>query len=224
MVMAATFALGVVPQIVNSITRRKLEPCRVHDMLPKAQGAWQSTAIPMADGPSVEERVIAALRCDAAEMRSYRADGHEFSVLALHWCTGKISHRLVAVHTPDTCWTNSGWRFEEHSFAWPDATKFSLATPIQYRKFKQGAHSVHVAFWHLSDGKVVFYHTLGLPPPSAVLQDLLGFRFNQQGEQYFVRITSAEPLEQLQQVRGFEDILRAVGQLGRERVKVLPAN
>jgi len=73
-----------------------------------------------------------------------------------------------------------------------------------------------VLYWHLVEGRIYDYggRFNAVPSPTlwikdAVQQALLGSR-----EQYFIRITSAEPLENLRNDPGFAEILRGLKRLG----------
>jgi len=126
--------------------------------------------------------------------------------------------QLVASHTPDRCWTENGWRCLAMRFQEPETLDGSALLPAEWRIFEppSGGRPVYVLYWHLVGGRRYDYGRRfnAIPSPllwwkGAVQQMLLG-----SGEQYFIRITSNEPIEGLWSDRGFAEMLRGLGHLG----------
>ncbi len=126
--------------------------------------------------------------------------------------------RLVASHTPDRCWTENGWRCLEMRFKQPVALDGAPLPDAEWRLFEppQGGAPVYVLYWHLVEGRLYDYGSRfnNVPDPvrwwkDAVQQAMLGSR-----EQYFIRLTSSEPLENLWNDPGVMEVLRSLRRLG----------
>jgi hypothetical protein len=90
--------------------------------------------------------------------------------------------------------------------------------PAEWRVFEppRGGAPTYVMYWHLVEGRTSDYGNRfnNVPDPvlwwkDAMQQAVLGSR-----EQYFIRLTSNEPLENLWNDPGFEEGLRGLGGLG----------
>ena len=126
--------------------------------------------------------------------------------------------RFVASHTPDRCWTENGWRCLAMKFKQTDAFEGESLQPAEWRLFEppRGGRPVYVLYWHLVDGRLYDYggRFNDVPHPllwwkDAVQQVVLGSR-----EQYFIRLTSSEPWENLGRDPGLLDVLRGLEKLG----------
>lgn len=165
----------------------------VKDLLPKAEEipAWTVEYQPIADTPEMKKAVAELLNYDDAVFAIYKLGNMRLSVYIAYWAPGKMSHRLVAGHTPDVCWVGNGWKIEEarSGVRLPNG-RGGMLKPSEERTMVQGGQIEHVVFWHLLDGQSKSYRTQGRPPWFAVLSDILSRRLNQQPEQFFIRISS----------------------------------
>ncbi|HKB58268.1 MAG TPA: exosortase/archaeosortase family protein [Lacunisphaera sp.] len=115
------------------------------------------------------------------------------TVYVAYWAPGQASVSRVASHTPDACWPGSGWVVEPLPEAReiPGIPGLSIA-PAEHRLFRNGAgHPEHVWFWHIYDGRVINYRDPYSVP--ALFSIALQYGFRQQGDQFFVRISSNKP-------------------------------
>jgi exosortase len=143
------------------------------------------------------------LRTTQLAERSYRktgADGQPVEVVlyVAHWNPGQAPVSLVASHTPDACWPGSGW-----------ATQFvadpQVVLQLDGRLLPRAEHRIfrhpeapaaqQVWYWHVYDGHVINYRDPYSVP--ALVELALRYGFKREGEQYFVRLSSNRPWEQL---------------------------
>ncbi len=186
----------------------------LRDFLPTAPTGWRMQEKPIADTPEMKKAVDEILNFDDGVFVDYIGPGEErLSVYMAHWRPGKMSHRLVAVHTPDVCWVLNGWQKTVSAplapFSIPrgdasaDAAKPSgthktktITVPTgQDRAFLVNQSTEYVWFWHLVGEESKNYNTGFAPPWYAALVDVFRKGFNQREEQFFIRISSSRPLE-----------------------------
>jgi hypothetical protein len=169
-------------------------------VLPSAAelAGWSVEFIPVADTPETQAKVAELLNYDEAVFAIFRKGTHRLSVYAAYWSPGKMPHRLVASHTPDVCWVVAGWKvLATHSNVVLVGSTGGPLMPGEQRTMMFAGRVEHVVFWHLLDGRSQSYGTNWRPPWYAFFNDLLARGLNQKPEQFFIRISSAEPIERL---------------------------
>jgi exosortase len=148
--------------------------------------------------------------------RNYPARAGEplqISVYLAYWAPGEVPVSLVAAHTPAACWPAGGWT---ELPAVPVATPFAagartLPAP-EYRAFTQSNFLQNVWYWHLYDGRSITQND----PRSAValLKLAWNYGFRTAGEQWFVRVSSNRPWDEIKDdplVTGILDHLQPFG-------------
>jgi hypothetical protein len=179
---------------------------------------WSGRDVPLGANEFMAGEVEKVLNYDEALNREFRREGQSFAVYVGYWGAGKMPTQLVASHTPDRCWTENGWQCVAMKFKQPGRFEGVALQPVEWRLFEppRGGPPTYVLYWHLVEGRAYDYgdrfnstpHPL-LWAKDAVQQALLGNR-----EQYFIRLTSQEPLENLWNDPGFGEVLRGLGRLG----------
>jgi hypothetical protein len=181
-------------------------------------GGWTGADVPLGTNEFISNEVEKVLNYDAVLNREFSRGGESFGVYVAYWGAGKMPTRLVASHTPDRCWTENGWRCLAMKFKQPEIFEGAVLQPAEWRIFEPplGGSPTYVLYWHLVEGHAYDYGDRfnNVPSPilwwkDAVQQAVLGSR-----EQYFIRLTSNEPLENLWNDPGFAEVLRGLGQLG----------
>jgi len=179
---------------------------------------WNGRDVPLGANEFISGEVEKVLNYDEVLNRVYGRDGESFGVYIAYWGAGKMPTRLVASHTPDRCWTENGWRCLEMKFKTAENFEGAALQPAEWRVFEppRGGSPTYVMYWHLVEGRIYDYGERfnNVPDPlrwwkDAVQQAMLGSR-----EQYFIRLTSSEPLENLWSDPGFAEMLRGLGRLG----------
>jgi hypothetical protein len=179
------------------------------ELLPSAPAGWTRTLRPIADTPEMQKAVGEILNFDDGVFVDYTRGADRLSVYIAYWTPGKMSHRLVAGHTPDVCWVGAGWVCTERSTASPQVSGL-LLHPAETRTFTAQGTTEYVWFWHLVGGQPKSYGTGAKPPWHASLQDMLKKGLNQREEQFFIRLSSAQPLDSPALAPVFETVLRTL--------------
>lgn len=216
---AAVLGAAVAFQGVN-VFRETPKPRAPHLMqaVPKELPGWSGRDVQLGANEFISNEVEKVLNYDEVLYREYGRSGENFGVYVAYWGPGKMPTRLVASHTPDRCWTENGWRCVEMKFKTAETFEGTALQPAEWRVFEppRGGSPTYVMYWHLVEGRTYDYGERfnNVPDPllwwkDAMQQALLGSR-----EQYFIRLTSSEPLENLWNDPGFEKVLRGLGQLG----------
>ena len=183
-----------------------------------APPGWTSQDLPLGPNEFLATEAEKVLNFDDVVNREYSRGDDRFGVYAAYWRAGKMPTQLVASHTPDRCWTENGYKCLAMKFKQRLTLDGAELQPAEWRQFEppRGGSPVYVLYWHLVGGQVYDYGSRfsAVPHPllwwkSAVQQVLLGSR-----EQYFIRITSKEPIERLWTNPGFQDVLRGLSRLG----------
>ena len=127
-------------------------------------------------------------------------DGQPVEVVlyVAHWNPGQAPVSLVASHTPDACWPGTGWAIQ--FVADPQVVLRLDGRPLpraEHRIFRhpEAPAAQQVWYWHVYDGRVINYRDPYSVP--ALIELALRYGFKREGEQYFVRLSSNRPWEQL---------------------------
>jgi hypothetical protein len=187
----------------------------------RVPGGWIARDLPLGPTEFLEEVVQRTLRTDDFLNREYRRGRTSFGVYAAYWGSGKMPTHLVASHTPDRCWTENGWTCDQMRFKQQFALDGAALQPAEWREFRDpGGGTTYVLYWQLVEGQAYDFGERfnKIPSPwrwwrDAAQQAVFGSR-----EQYFVRVTSSVPFEEIWDDPGFKTVLGAVGKLG-----VIPA-
>ena len=193
-------------------------PPHLQQTVPLAPMGWDARDVPLGANEFIAGEVEKVLNYDEALNREYSRAGENFGVYVAYWGAGKMPTRLVASHTPDRCWTENGWQCLEMKFKVAESFDGAALQPAEWRVFEppRGGAPTYVMYWHLVEGKTYDYGERfnNVPDPllwwkDAVQQAVLGSR-----EQYFIRLTSSAPLENVWNDPGFGEVLRGLGRLG----------
>jgi hypothetical protein len=170
------------------------------DLLPRAEDVpqWSLTYSPVAETAEMKRAVGEILNFDDAVHAVYTSGEMHVAIYAAYWSPGKMSHRLVAGHTPDVCWVGAGWKPQVPPKSVDHTVAASVTLPLEYRVYRLRDRTEHVVFCHIIGGKAMSYGTAGLPPWYAVFSDLITNGLRQREEQFFVRISSNRPWEEFQ--------------------------
>jgi hypothetical protein len=196
----------------------KPEGAPLSDVVRLTQAGWQTKDLPLGPNEFLSTEAVKVLNYDDMVNREFSRGGTRFGVYAAYWGAGKMPVQLVASHTPDRCWTENGWKCLEMKFRQPIEFEGRALQPAEWRLFEPpaGGSPVYVLYWHLIGGRVYDYGSRfnAVPDPllwwkGAVQQALLGSR-----EQYFIRITSNEPIDQIWNDQGFAEVIRSLARLG----------
>jgi len=222
LVVPAVALVGAVALQGTHLFREVPKPrdLRLDEAVPIRLEGWDGHDVPLGANEFQSNAVEKVLNYDQVIYREYRHDQESFGVYVAYWGAGKMPTRFVASHTPDRCWTENGWHCVEMKFRQEEPFDGQALPPAEWRRFEppQGGPPTYVLYWHLVDGKLYDYGSRfnAVPDPlrwwkDAARQALLGSR-----EQFFIRLTSNEPLEQLMGDPGVAAVLHSLERLGLE--------
>jgi hypothetical protein len=181
---------------------------------------WTVRDLPVAESAEMQRAVGELLNFDQAAYARYHRGPVEVSLYVAYWSPGRMSHRLIAVHTPDVCWVSAGWERVEgyqtqlmtRGVQFGDQRLYKGATldsakaldllavdrlPWEYREFRLADRTEYVVFLHLVGGRALGYGVEGGAPWYSVIGDLFERGFRQREEQFFVRISGNRPLPEI---------------------------
>lgn len=197
--VAAILAVGVGLLIYGSLQQ---PPQAFHgtvlELLPPPDQIrdWKVSFLHVANTPEMQKAVAEILNYDDAIFVNYSRGGVRISVYIAYWTPGKMSHRLVAGHTPDVCWTKAGWLCESGRTIDNLESETGRLQPAELRTMVQRGSKEFVVFWHLVGNRSITYKTNWRPPWYAMFKDLWEGGMQQRKEQLFVRISSNQPLDE----------------------------
>jgi hypothetical protein len=161
-----------------------------------------------------------ALDYDDMVNREFIRGGVKFGIYVAYWRPGKMPTQLVASHTPDRCWMENGWQCLGAKFRQPEVVGNVALQPAEWRLFAppDGGLPTYVLFWHLVDGRDFDYGRVfdGISRPSVWVKAAVQQLLHGNGEQYFIRLTSSVPFEDLSSDPGFDEVVSSLAKLGLE--------
>lgn len=227
LVSLGVLILALVAQGVAFLTPEKqprvTKPLK--DYLPLEHVGWYVEELPLGNTETLDEASRAILNFDDYAHYSFTRAGSDFSVYIAYWKPGKMPVRLVNSHTPDRCWTWTGWQCTDMKFQQPASSSAGDLQPLEWRVFEKNSNRIYVNYWHIVGGKVHVYREgfNEMPPITVVFDDLLTYGLNLKREQFFVRISSSKPLEQVWNEEAFQEVLTALRALCLAPPEELPA-
>jgi hypothetical protein len=177
-------------------------------ILPGELAGWRISDLPLGATESQSKSARDILQFDDHAYRSYSRPGLEFSVYVAYWKPGRPARALVGSHTPDLCWVSAGCTILERQSERAVSLGLLAGLPGEWRRFEMPDRSrVEVLFWHLSGGNVLHFNASSL---TSWWRDALREIQASGEEQYFVRITSPQSLNDLLANPEVEPVLRSV--------------
>lgn len=186
--------------------------------VPDTAAGWEVEDRDIGPTESLRQRAIGILNFDEYIYRHYSREGGRefFEVYIAYWAPGKASTMEVSSHTPDRCWTENGWRVLERRHAVQGNVGDIELLPSEWRTFEIEGHRQYVHFWHLVGGKPYAYgqRINAYPSPITYVRDVLQSEILGTGEQYFIRVNTNIPFEDLWHNPGFQSVLRELSAIG----------
>lgn len=219
-VPAAVLAGAVIGQgfrLAGSATPHP-EGTRLSEVVKVTLPGWHTQDMALGPNEFLSSEAEKVLNFDDVVNREFSRGSTHFGVYAAYWSPGKMPVQLVASHTPDRCWTENGFKCVSMKFRQSIPFEGGRLQPAEWRLFDPpaGGAPVFVLYWHLIGGRTYDYGSRfnAVPDPllwwkGAVEQALRGSR-----EQYFIRITSNEPIDELWKEPGFAQVVHALARIG----------
>ena len=172
--------------------------------------AWRVEEEPLGQTEFLQDEIEQVLSFDDAVLLHFNHKERplDFQVYVAYWRPGDATLREVGGHTPDTCWTNSGWVATDRISRYRLEGAGVEVVPGEYRRFAKQGMQINVAFWHIAGGKNIPLMNRGYPSLRFILSDLFGHEQYARGEQVFIRISSEAPLDELWSLPAFQQIIQ----------------
>jgi hypothetical protein len=209
---------GLVRDVKRGDTTREMQPIGLAARIPRQAGDWVGSDEPLGPTEFIQSAVERNLNYDDMVNRRYQARGRSLGVYVAYWSPQRMPVQKVASHTPDRCWSETGWRCEEHA-RWRDLRAGDqMLRPAYWRTFLPpgGGGTMHVLYWHLVGGELYDYGEgfNQMLNPLAWWRETLHYAFMGSADQYFIRLTSERPFEEIWDDPGVQEILAALAELG----------
>jgi hypothetical protein len=199
---------------VTSATR----PIGLATKVPQVLEGWTVADEPLGPTEGTSTAAERTLNYDDMVNRRYRRGGDSVGVYVAYWSPGRMPMEKVASHTPDRCWSENGWTCDQMRFPEDVAAPSGPLRPAYWRLFTPPGNGTkqYVMYWHLVGDELYDYGGGFNRRPSAIKwwRDMLHYAFAGSREQYFIRLTSDRPFEELRGDPGFEQVLEALARLG----------
>jgi hypothetical protein len=192
-------------------------PKHLAQLIPVEIPGWQAEVLPLGPNEFVDARVSQTLNFDDVFNVRYRRGRQEFGVYVAYWGAGKMPTRLVASHTPDRCWSENGWTCLDMRFYERLEPGGVALQPADWRWFRPPhGEPIYVVFWHLIEGRVYDYggRFNQIPHPFEWWKDVVRQMVQGSREQYFIRVTSSGPFEQIMEDEGFQLVMQGLARVG----------
>jgi hypothetical protein len=190
--------------------------------VPNHLAGWEVEDLPIAESPEMQNRVEDILRYDDSLFRVYRKGSTIVMVYVAYWSPGKYAYNRVVTHTPDTCWVVNGWERLDREYSVEKRIGDLQLKPLEFGIFEKDGNVQEVIFWHLVGGKPYTHEQFGwdrnvmdkIRRNMLFLKDWSAFGFDQQEEQFFIRISSNVSFEKLWDDPDFIRLLNDIEALG----------
>lgn len=199
-------------------TEREMQAIGLKEQVPLHATGWSGKDEPLGPTEFIETAVERNLNYDDVVNRIYASGGRIFGVYSAYWTPERMPVQKVASHTPDRCWTENGWRCQEYRKLRGLQINGREILPAYWRTFEPpgGGKLTHVMYWHLVGGE---YQDRGegfnlRQNPVDWWKDTVRYALQGSAEQYFIRITSDRPFEEIWDEAGVQEILAAVAEFG----------
>lgn len=187
--------------------------------LPVALPRWRVHDEPLGPTEFVQDAVARNLNYDDYVHRIYQREGTAFSVYVGFWKAGRMPVSKIASHTPDRCWSSTGWECTAMRFNVREPVGETLLPPAQWRVFVQPDDRDsprYVLYWHLVGDELYDYGERfnARPHPLKWWRDTLKYAIQGSREQYFIRLTSNRAFEEIWDDPGVQELVDALARLG----------
>jgi len=200
-------------------TTALVRPVDLANRFPVRLAGWETRDEPLGANEMVRTAVERTLNYDDYVYRLFRKGETAFGIYVAYWAPGRMPVQKVASHTPDRCWTENGWECEEMRFAETIKTGEISLRPAQWRIFRApgpNAQKEYVVYWHLVGKRLYDYGNRFNARPDLVKwwRDTVAYAMSGSDAQYFIRITSNRPFQELVDDPAFFTVIGCVADLG----------
>jgi len=213
--IAATLFLAAAVQIAPFLYPAIItKEAALEDLISSDLPGWHMEELPLGQTEEVRNAVVGTLRFDDHLSRLYRRGNVQVGVYIAYWRPGTMPVRKVGVHTPDTCWIQNGWTCTFRESQVQKIVGNGPVKPAEYGIFEIQSVRQHVLFWHLVGDRIHTYEQQGLHSLTAAWDDTLQYGLNQRQEQFFIRVSSNVPMEEIWEDEGIQQLMNEIAALG----------
>lgn len=188
---------------------------KLEEILVSELPGWRVEDLDLASSEEMQERVAQILNYSQALFRSYTRGDVQVGVYVGYWEPKMMPVRQVQAHTPDVCWVRNGWELTDGQYAVLFKAQGDPLRPAEVRELQKQGHVQYVAYWHII-GERTYVNRTGtdgqwdrLDP----IKSLFRFGLHQQEEQFFIRISSNRPLDQIWDDPDFQQIIEPLKEM-----------
>jgi hypothetical protein len=207
-----------VPNVAEGVVGEGIASGDLVKKFPNNSGNWIGRDEPLGPNESVAGAAARILNFDDYAYRIYRKGNRSIGVYVAYWAAGRMPTHKVASHTPDRCWTENGWKCDDMKFAVPVAFGGQALKPAEWRKFTPpgGGGTQYVLYWHLVGDEIYDYGERfnSRPHPIKWVRDSIAYAMKGSREQYFIRLTSDQPVENLLSDPELAPVMQMLASLG----------
>lgn len=210
--------LGGMRDLKRGDTNSIVKPIGLAERVPLSIHGWAGFDESLGATEFLQSSVEKNLNYDDMVNRRYTKGTTVLGVYVGYWTPGRMPVQKVASHTPDRCWSENGWTCLADRFPYEVPTGQAVLFPAYWREFTAPGSQkpTYVLYWHLVGGEPYDYgggfnQSLS---PVAWWKETLHYAFKGSAEQYFIRLTSNKPFEELWDDPGVQEIVAALAELG----------
>lgn len=215
---ACAVALALFQQTFLYSPERDYKGPIADDVLADVPG-WRVEERALANAPEAQARVEGILNFTEAISREYHRTGKDFTVYAAYWAPKTMPVRMVQAHTPEICFVRNGWVLDKAKTQRAVPLEFGGVTlrPAEYRELyaeSNPAIRTHVYYWHIVGDSVYVTDTVaGTWNRWDPILSLFRYGLNQKTEQFFVRVNSSKPFDEIMDDPGFEMVMQQLTEM-----------
>ncbi|MGE9293099.1 MAG: exosortase C-terminal domain/associated protein EpsI [Puniceicoccales bacterium] len=181
--------------------------------VPSELPGWTIEDHELADSEEMQDRVEEILQFTQALFRSYRKGDTEIAVYIAYWEPRTMPVRMVQAHTPDICWVRNGWEVEDSEFSVQLDAEGMPLKPAEFRIMTKDPALQYVYYWHTVGDRIYVNRIVGTWDRWDPIKSLFKFGLNQRREQFFIRLSSNHPFEEIWDNPDFQLILKDLAKL-----------
>lgn len=186
---------------------------KLEDKLLSELPGWKVEDLDLATSEEMQERVAQILNYSQAIFRSYTRGDTQVGVYVGYWEPKMMPVRQVHAHTPDVCWVLNGWEMTDKQFAVAFQAQGEPLPPAEVRELQKQGHIQYVAYWHVIGDRIYVNRVVDTWNRLQPVGFLFRFGLHQQEEQYFIRVSSNRPLQQIWNDPDFQQIIEPLKEL-----------
>ncbi|WOO42345.1 exosortase C-terminal domain/associated protein EpsI [Rubellicoccus peritrichatus] len=181
--------------------------------VPAAYDGWEIADHPLAESEEMQDRVSDILNFTDAIFRSYKQGDTDISVYIAYWEPRKMPVRLVQAHTPDICWVRNGWTVTDSEYSVSLECNGVPLMPAEFRVMTKDPALQYVYYWHVIGNEIYVNRIVGTWDRLDPLKSLFRLGLNQQREQFFIRVASNKPFDEIWDLPIMQDIMTDLADL-----------